>query len=127
MITLWRKKCAQPGSRRFDAAADSVFPEQTKNLETLKTRFGEQALQGCEVMLKDLQDSKQLDASVHARMPVSQKIAFDDMERVCLTHACDPFSLQNVPLHATIVSRLFWPSFQPTPLKLPGQLGRYAL
>lgn len=43
---------------------------QSKNLETLKMRFGEQALQGCEVMLKDLQDSKQLDASVHALMPV---------------------------------------------------------
>ncbi|GAA5986672.1 hypothetical protein JCM10908_003852 [Rhodotorula pacifica] len=86
-------------AQRLLAIRDYALEKETKNLETLKTRFGEQALQGCEVMLKDLQDSKQLDASVHARMP-------------------------NVPLHATIVSRLFWPSFQPTPLKLPGQLGR---
>lgn len=43
---------------------------QTKNLEILKTRFGAQALQGCEVMLKDLQDSKQLDVAVHNCVPV---------------------------------------------------------
>ncbi|GAA5869819.1 hypothetical protein JCM3774_000505 [Rhodotorula dairenensis] len=86
-------------AQRLLAIRDYALEKESKNLETLKTRFGEQALQGCDVMLKDLQDSKQLDANVHARMP-------------------------NIPLHATIVSRLFWPSFQPTPLKLPGQLGR---
>ncbi|BGP54769.1 hypothetical protein JCM8202_003277 [Rhodotorula sphaerocarpa] len=88
-------------AQRLLAIRDYALEQETKNLEILKTRFGAQALQGCEVMLKDLQDSKQLDVAVHDRVPT-------------------------VPLHATIVSRLFWPSFQPTPLKLPGQLGRQA-
>ncbi|KAK4703540.1 anaphase-promoting complex subunit 2, partial [Phenoliferia sp. Uapishka_3] len=68
-----------------------------KNVETLKIRFGEASLQGCEVMIKDLQDSKRIDQHVHEQVP-------------------------ELPLHVTIVSRLFWPTFQNAPLKLPGQL-----
>jgi hypothetical protein len=49
-------------------------------------------------MIKDLQDSKRIDHHIHEH--------------------------SQVPMHATIVSRLFWPSFQQAPLKLPPQLGR---
>ncbi|GJN89751.1 hypothetical protein Rhopal_002740-T1 [Rhodotorula paludigena] len=86
-------------AQRLLAIRDYALEKEVQNLEVLKSRFGEQALQGCEVMLKDLQDSRKIDEDVHRQMP-------------------------NVPLHATVVSRLFWPSFQPAPLKLPGQIGR---
>ncbi|BGP23807.1 anaphase-promoting complex subunit 2 [Rhodotorula toruloides] len=86
-------------AQRLLAIQDYAFEREVKNLTTLKARFGEQALQGCDVMLKDLQDSQRMDQRVHEQIP-------------------------DVPLHATVVSRLFWPSFQPAPLKLPGQLGR---
>ncbi|GAA5955125.1 hypothetical protein JCM3765_003202 [Sporobolomyces pararoseus] len=84
----------------------SLIEKEFENLEILKLRFGEQSLQGLEVMLKDLKDSQQIDQSVH--------------------------QLQPLPLHSTIVSRLFWPSFQTSStssnssssLKLPGQLGK---
>ncbi|SCV70983.1 BQ2448_3745 [Microbotryum intermedium] len=86
-------------AQRLLAVKDYAFEKEIKNVEVLKLRFGEASLQGCEVMIRDLQDSKAIDVAVHERN-------------------------QGVPLHATIVSRLFWPSFQPAPLKLPGQLGR---
>lgn len=72
-----------------------------KNVQTLKFRFGEASLQGCEVMIKDLQDSKHIDARIH--------------------------QVTSSVMHATILSRLFWPSFQAAPLRLPGQLAEYAL
>ncbi|PRQ75028.1 Cullin homology [Rhodotorula toruloides] len=86
-------------AQRLLDVQDYSFEREVKNISTLKSRFGEQALQGCDVMLKDLQDSQRVDERVHEQIP-------------------------SVPLHATVVSRLFWPSFQPAPLKLPGQLGR---
>ncbi|BGP47200.1 hypothetical protein JCM10450v2_003052 [Rhodotorula kratochvilovae] len=86
-------------AQRLLAIRDYALEVEVKNVETLKTRFGEAALQGCEVMLKDLHDSRRVDEEVHKQIP-------------------------DVPLHATVVSRLFWPSFQPAPLKLPGQIGR---
>ncbi|GAA5841306.1 hypothetical protein JCM9279_000610 [Rhodotorula babjevae] len=86
-------------AQRLLAIRDYALEAEVKNVETLKGRFGEQALQGCDVMIKDLQDSRRIDEAVHQQIP-------------------------DVPLHATVVSRLFWPSFQPAPLKLPGQIGR---
>ncbi|GAA5896745.1 hypothetical protein JCM6882_005025 [Rhodosporidiobolus microsporus] len=86
-------------AQRLLAIKDYNLEAEIQNLATLKLRFGDQALQGCDVMVKDLDDSRRLDEAVHGRIPDS-------------------------PLHATIVSRLFWPSFQHAPLKLPGQMGR---
>ncbi|GAA5975169.1 hypothetical protein JCM11641_004375 [Rhodosporidiobolus odoratus] len=86
-------------AQRLLAIKDYGLEEEVNTISTLKLRFGDQALQGCDVMIKDLQDSHKLDQAVHAQLP-------------------------DVPLHATIVSRLFWPSFQAAPLKLPGKIGR---
>ncbi|GAA5855220.1 hypothetical protein JCM5353_005046 [Sporobolomyces roseus] len=86
-------------AQRLLVIRDYSFDKEIENVTILKGRFGEQSLQGCEVMLKDLQDSQRIDQAVHSATP-------------------------SIPLHATVVSRLFWPSFQPAPLKLPGQLGR---
>ena len=72
-------------------------------------------MQGCEVMIKDLQDSKRIDHRVHERSKV----------RLLVASQVSSNSPSQIPVHATIVSRLFWPSFQPSPLKLPGQLGRF--
>ncbi|KAI5480345.1 anaphase-promoting complex subunit 2 [Pseudohyphozyma bogoriensis] len=85
-------------AQRLLAIKDYALDREIKNVEILKMRFGEASLQGCEVMIKDLQDSKRTDHFVQ-----------DDKAG---------------PLHATIVSRLFWPSFQNASLKLPGQLGK---
>lgn len=85
-------------AQRLLAVKNYDLDREIKNVEILKLRFGEASLQGLEVMLKDLDESKRIDHLVHEKI--------------------------NVPLHATIVSRLFWPSFQNTPLKPPGQLAK---
>ena len=44
---------------------------QRRNIEILKIRFGESALQVCEVMLKDMTDSKRIDGHVQSQRAVS--------------------------------------------------------
>ena len=49
----------------------SSFSIQRRNIEILKIRFGEAALQVCEVMLKDMTDSKRIDGHVQSQRAVS--------------------------------------------------------
>lgn len=39
--------------------------KEIRNLELLKLRFGDSVLHNCEVMLKDISDSKRIDAHIH--------------------------------------------------------------
>ncbi|KAF8625915.1 hypothetical protein AX17_006641 [Amanita inopinata Kibby_2008] len=77
-----------------DNDAEKIDRER-KNIEILKIRFGETALQVCEVMLKDMSDSKRTDTHVQ-----TQK--------------------QSV-VHPTIISRQFWPTLKTGDLIMPGQ------
>jgi hypothetical protein len=43
---------------------------QRRNIEILKIRFGEAALQVCEVMLRDMTDSKRIDQHVQSQHAV---------------------------------------------------------
>lgn len=77
-------------------------------LELLKFRFGENALQACEVMLRDILDSRRVDAAI-------QK---DQQARIPPPPHTDPSN--PVPeLHARIVSHLFWPSLSSSNPLLP--------
>ena len=42
-----------------------MYCRQIRNLEMLKTRFGETNLQSCEVMIKDFADSKRFEQYLH--------------------------------------------------------------
>jgi hypothetical protein len=66
-----------PGERCTDTPlpAPPSHP-QMQNVSTLKLRFGEAALQGCDVMIKDLQDSQKLDEAVHRKLPVRLRFNF---------------------------------------------------
>ncbi|KAF8157822.1 hypothetical protein B0H34DRAFT_656905 [Crassisporium funariophilum] len=75
-------------------SVDRVEKER-RNIEILKIRFGEAALQVCEVMLKDMTDSKRIDGHVQ-----SQKESI---------------------VHPTIISRHFWPSLESSDMVMPGQ------
>ncbi|KAI0269951.1 ubiquitin-protein ligase [Gloeopeniophorella convolvens] len=83
-------------AQRLLAVTDGNYEKERRNLEILKIRFGEAPLQVCEVMLKDMTDSKRIDQHVQAQ------------------------SLSVV--HPTIISRHFWPQFQSTKILMPGQL-----
>ena len=66
------------------------FAQEIRVLELLKVRFGEPALQACEVMMRDVQDSRCVDA-------------------VILRKGSPPAKSQP-EFHTKTLSRLFWPS-----------------
>ncbi|XP_052873617.1 anaphase-promoting complex subunit 2 [Anopheles cruzii] len=76
---------------------------EVKNLELLKLRFGESMLHSCEVMLKDITDSKRINN--HILLPDSE-------------------SDKNIPfpLSALIVSSQFWPTFKKETMELPSAI-----
>jgi len=69
---------------------------EIRTLELLKLRFGENNLHSCEVMIKDLADSKRINGNV-----------MTESKRTC--NAGEHMSLD---VSATLVSELFWPPFQ---------------
>ncbi|KAI0032569.1 ubiquitin-protein ligase [Vararia minispora EC-137] len=82
-------------AQRLLAVADGNYDNERRNIEILKIRFGEGPLQVCEVMLKDMTDSRRIDQHVQQQNPSI--------------------------LHPTIISRHFWPSLQSSKLTMPGQ------
>jgi anaphase-promoting complex subunit 2 len=74
---------------------------QRRNIEILKIRFGEAALQVCEVMLKDMTDSKRIDGHVQSQ--------------------------RESVVHPTIISRHFWPALESSDMVMPGQFQQYVL
>uniref|UniRef100_A0A1B0D9E0 Anaphase-promoting complex subunit 2 n=1 Tax=Phlebotomus papatasi TaxID=29031 RepID=A0A1B0D9E0_PHLPP len=73
--------------------------KEIRNLELLKLRFGESVLHSCEVMLKDISDSKRINAHIQSDSNYSDTKAFE-------------FS-------SLILSAQFWPGFKKEDLELP--------
>lgn len=63
---LDKEVCPPPSDRR--AHADEFF--KRRNIEILKIRFGEAPLQVCEVMMKDMSDSRRTDSHVQSQKKV---------------------------------------------------------
>ncbi|TFK89728.1 ubiquitin-protein ligase [Polyporus arcularius HHB13444] len=82
-------------AQRLLAVTDGNYEKERRNIEILKVRFGEAALQVCEVMLRDMTDSRRIDQHIQAQ--------------------------KQMPLHPTIVSRHFWPPLQTSMFNMPGQ------
>ena len=73
--------------------------EEIRNLEFLKIRFGESELHNCEVMLKDVADSKRINAHLQS---VSEQPQF--------------------PIAALVVSAQYWDQLKDKPMKLPTRI-----
>ncbi|KAF9783259.1 ubiquitin-protein ligase [Thelephora terrestris] len=82
-------------AQRLLLVQDGNFDNERRNIEILKVRFGEAQLQVCEVMLKDMTDSKRIDQHIQT-------------QNECV-------------LHSTIISRHFWPPLQGNKLIMPTQ------
>ncbi|KAI0908430.1 Cullin family protein [Ustulina deusta] len=78
------------------------FDQEIGVLDLLKKRFGESSLQACDVMIKDIQDSRRLDGVIHRNF-------LNQDEKV--SHASD--------MHAKILSRLYWPEAGEDDFELP--------
>ncbi|KAL8736788.1 MAG: hypothetical protein Q9166_000154 [cf. Caloplaca sp. 2 TL-2023] len=90
------------------------FDKEIRVLELLKFRFGEASLQACEVMLRDILDSRRVDTVIRN----DQNLAMSD------TNEPEP------KLHTRILSHLFWPSLHSEDFSLPPEISalqsRYA-
>lgn len=73
--------------------------KEIRNLELLKLRFGEVLLHCCEVMLKDITDSKRINAHIQSDQTFTSANEFD--------------------ISALILSSQFWPAFKKDTMELP--------
>ena len=80
------------------------FDREIRVLELLKIRFGESALQACEVMLRDILDSRRVDTFIHKDQQLNLE---------------DKFSTD---LHTRILSHLFWPSLHSENFIIPPEI-----
>ncbi|KAH8402264.1 hypothetical protein KR009_010883 [Drosophila setifemur] len=87
---------------RLLAQLDFNSEKEIRNLELLKIRFGESLLHSCEVMLKDVTDSKRINTHIHGDTNRTENQIFD--------------------ISSLIVSAQFWPSFNKESLQLPEEL-----
>ncbi|KAL8763509.1 MAG: hypothetical protein Q9184_000721 [Pyrenodesmia sp. 2 TL-2023] len=76
--------------------------KEIRVLELLKARFGEASLQACEVMLRDILDSRRVDSVIRN----DQNLVMSDGE-------------PSPELHARILSHLFWPSLHSENFAVP--------
>jgi anaphase-promoting complex subunit 2 len=87
--------------------------KEVHTVELLKLRFGEESMRQCEVMIKDIDDSKRVYANVYC--PLDMKYSTED-DLPCLD--------------AVIVSHIFWPPLQRDDMKhhyrIDSQMENYA-
>ncbi|KAI0490110.1 Cullin family protein [Xylaria cf. heliscus] len=81
------------------------FEQEIGVLDLLKKRFGESSLQACDVMIKDIQDSRRLDGAIH---------------RGVLNQPEQASQIRNI--HAKILSRLYWPEVGEEDFDLPSTI-----
>ncbi|XP_035792754.1 anaphase-promoting complex subunit 2-like [Anopheles albimanus] len=92
-------------AERLLSLVDFCPEREMRNLELLKLRFGETLLHSCEVMLKDIADSKRINDHI-----VGEEGGFSEDI---------PFKLS-----ALIVSSQFWPTFKKETMDLPPAIQR---
>jgi anaphase-promoting complex subunit 2 len=82
-------------AERLLAKVDDDIDDETRILELLKLRFGANSLRECEVMLKDMADSKRITSNIRALVQQQQNP--------------NPNSAFVSDFSTVIVSELFWP------------------
>ncbi|KAK0613052.1 hypothetical protein B0T17DRAFT_499240 [Bombardia bombarda] len=116
------------------------FDQELRLLELLKQRFGEAALQNCDVMIKDVLDSRRLDTVIrrmrqlqdHGRFEQQQQQQQQQQAPLMRTPAGpmaaynnnnnrkkDEAEVAETQYHACILSRLFWPALDHEHFLLP--------
>ena len=95
-------------NRMLSGQSDKVdIKHEVRYVDLLKQRFGDGGLQGCDVMLKDYDNSR----------------IMNDLVRKQLAHAPTPLpSNVNIPINTLIISREYWPEVKFSPIELPEEL-----
>ncbi|GAB1311397.1 hypothetical protein MFIFM68171_01607 [Madurella fahalii] len=95
------------------------FDQELRVLELLKRRFGEAALQNCDVMIKDVQDSRRLDTAIYRARGSGQTRLVLDWDAMAAASGNRKEAEEDVEYHARILSRLFWPGLEREHFLLP--------
>ncbi|RUS84864.1 hypothetical protein EGW08_007405, partial [Elysia chlorotica] len=83
---------------------------ELRYLELLKLRFGEAQLHFCEVMLRDVAESRRVNTRIQEAAKASGESSSKDPEQT------------DLELNAMILSAQFWPAFRDEKIKLPAEL-----
>ena len=100
--------------------------KEVRYLELLKLRFGESQLHFCEVMLKDVADSKRINTNIHNREKKQRETKIQNKENDL--ESGDTME-SDIKVDTMILSAQFWPIFREEKLQLPdviqGSLEKY--
>ncbi|KAK3298880.1 uncharacterized protein B0H64DRAFT_454545 [Chaetomium fimeti] len=105
-----------PPSSSGDNPAQQRFEQELRVLELLKRRFGEASLQACDVMIRDVVDSRRVDAGISKRRERMGRESAEGMEGA---EAMEMGTRDGIDYHARILSRLFWPGLEREHFLLP--------
>ena len=96
------------------------FDQELRVLDLLKRRFGEPALQNCDVMIRDVQDSRRVDTAIYRRH-VKQEHQRKQVQVWQSPGKAIPGEKEEdeIDYHARILSRLFWPNLDREHFLLP--------
>ncbi|KAK1764651.1 hypothetical protein QBC33DRAFT_191942 [Phialemonium atrogriseum] len=96
------------------------FDQEIRVLNLLKKRFGESALQDCDVMVRDILDSRRLNATIRkGRGDVGKQPVAGTPANLRLRGKEESEAAAAAPYHARILSRLFWPNLDREHFLLP--------
>lgn len=93
--------------------------KEIRNLELLKLRFGENLLHNCEVMLKDISESKRINSHIQSDINY-----IDSMYPFNFMHLYFKLfdSGKSWEMSSLIISAQFWPVFNKESLELPEEI-----
>jgi anaphase-promoting complex subunit 2 len=87
---------------------------ELRHVELLKKKFGESHMHKADIMLKDMTDSKRLNAYIDQQLNV-----------LAMNNSSLLYNSTRIPLTATIISGLFWPPFRDEPFTLHPTVQQY--
>ena len=76
-------------------------------MELLKLRFGEGNLHFCDVMIKDVADSRRINTHIQKQLEEEEEEEEEEVEK------------GKFEMNALILSHVFWPTFREEQLKIP--------
>ena len=96
---IWTKEIVAVLANKLLSSDEWIFEKEVRSIELLKLRFGESTMQGCDVMLKDITESKRSDTHILG--------------------ANDRLVPGYPEFHTKILSRLFWPAMKDEVFNVP--------
>mmetsp|Transcript_5925 Transcript_5925/g.16663 ORF Transcript_5925/g.16663 Transcript_5925/m.16663 type:complete len:771 (+) Transcript_5925:2-2314(+) len=116
------------------ANLDFDTDKEVHNLELLKLRFGELSMRQCEIMIKDIDDSKRINSNIRETIVEKKKKRKEDQQKKKRKKTQQPPEAAEVDepvVDCAIVSHIFWPALQKEQFKnhprIQSQLDEFSL